>query len=275
VAEPDAYLVMHPPRRSQYRHPRRQRLSGVIVVHTAENSPDTVATDGGAEAVARFIAGRSDVGSYHDLADSDSWLHLVRWDDEAFHDGTGSNPHSLSVSGATRADYWPWAPPEWRLRCITNMALAARAQAAHVLERTGIVVPARRITREQSEARVPGFISHAERDPKRRTDPGFRDDEWALFLTVYGYPEGDEMATAAVLSAMDLVDRTYRTERSANRVRTARREGKAVPATHERQDAPDYPGLLHYTNALVAAPDAEAAVPIWLELVGNLRKEAP
>lgn len=179
-----AYLIDHPPVRSQYRKPRRQKPSGIVVLHTAESTPDYVAFDGGAEAVARFIQSRTTPGSYHDLVDSDSILPVVPYGYEAFHDATGSNPHSLSISIATRADTWPLAPKQWRERAVENAARAAVRQAAWVKAQTGIVIPARRITRDESERKVPGFISHAQRDPTRRTDPG-AEFPWSDFLDLY------------------------------------------------------------------------------------------
>lgn len=179
-----AYLVDNPPVRSQYRSPRRADPSGVVVAHTAENTPDFVAFDGGAEAVAKFIRTRTDPGSYHDLVDSDSAINLVEYDDEAFHDGTGSNPHSYGVSGATRADVWPLAPQAWRDGCIYQMAAAAARYAVWLRARSGIIIPARRITRTESDNRVPGFISHEERDPGRRSDPGAQ-FPWAQFLATF------------------------------------------------------------------------------------------
>lgn len=179
-----AYLDDNPPASKQYRRPRRADPSGVIVVHTAENTPDEVATDGGAEAVARFIRTRSDPGSYHDLVDSDSCVHLVEYDCEAFHDATGSNPHSYGVSVATRADLWSLAPATWRDGAVRQAAAAAARYASWLRGRRGIVIPARRITRSESELRMPGFISHAERDPKRRSDPG-AEFPWNAFLSEF------------------------------------------------------------------------------------------
>jgi hypothetical protein len=202
-----AWLDDHPPARSQFRRPRRADPSGVQVVHTAESTPDFVAFDGGAEAVAKFIQGRSDPGSYHDIADSDSCINLVGYDAEAFHDGTGSNPHSYGVSAATRADVWPLAPQAWRDGCIYQMAAASARYATWLRNRYGIVTPARRITRAESDARVPGFISHAERDPARRTDPG-RAFPWDQFLNTFAQlidsPTKDwfDMATQADLEAV-------------------------------------------------------------------------
>lgn len=194
--EPEAWLVTHPPARSQYRHPRRAEPSGVIAMHTAENTPDTVAFDGGAEAVANFIRNRDTPGSYCDLVDSDSCMHLVRYMDEAFHDGTGTNPHSYGLSIATRADVWPLAPQAWRDGAIEQAAQAAGRYARWLHDRSGIVIPPGRITADQARARTPGFVTHAALDPTRRSDPG-RDFPWDQFLARYTeIMEDDDMPTA-------------------------------------------------------------------------------
>jgi hypothetical protein len=179
-----AWLDTNRPARSQFRRPRREAPSGVVVVHTAENAPDFVAFDGGAEAVANFVRTRSDVGSYHDLVDSDSALQLVAYDCEAYHDGTGSNRHSYGLSVATRADVWPLAPKAWRDGAILQAAMAAARYARWLKDTRGITIPARRINRAQSEMRRPGFLSHAERDPARRTDPG-AGFPWVQFLDTF------------------------------------------------------------------------------------------
>lgn len=179
-----AYLIDNPPRIRQFRLPRRATPSGVVVVHTAESFPDETGPDAGAENVARFIRDRTNFGSYHDLADSDSLINLVPYDAEAFHDGTGSNPHSYGLSAATQAAKWPNLSPEWTDATVRNMARGAARYARWIKREHGITIPARRITRAQSEARVPGFISHGERDPGRRTDPG-RFFPWEKFLTYY------------------------------------------------------------------------------------------
>ena len=202
-----AYLDDHPPERSQFRDPRREPVSGVVVVHTAENTPDVVATDGGAEAVARFIQSRDTPGSYHDLVDSDSCIALVRWDCEAYHDATGSNRHSYGVSVATTAAWWPLAPKEWRDGAVEQAAAAAARYARWVRTTRGITIPARRINRAQSEARMPGFISHAERDPARRSDPG-AEFPWDQFLNAYarhmGMTEEDDMSQETVAEGVEL-----------------------------------------------------------------------
>ncbi|MFV0496081.1 hypothetical protein [Mycobacterium sp.] len=166
----------------QYRSPRRETVSGGIVVHTSENTPDYVAFDGGAEAVARFIATRKNYGSYHDLTDSDSCITLVNYDDEAFHVARDKvNHYSLSLSIATRADVWPLAPKAWQNGAIEQAAQAATRQAKWVETTTGITVPAKRITATEFRARRPGFCAHGDLDPGRRHDPGDK-FPWDQFL---------------------------------------------------------------------------------------------
>jgi N-acetyl-anhydromuramyl-L-alanine amidase AmpD len=71
------------------------------------------------------------------------------------------------------------------------MALASARYARWLYAQRGITIPARIITRTQSENRVPGFISHAKRDPDRRTDPGAT-FPWNQFLGDFaGIMSGD------------------------------------------------------------------------------------
>jgi hypothetical protein len=179
-----AWLDDHPPVRTQFRDPRRQKPSGVIVVHTAENLMDKVGPDTGAEAVANFIRVRDTPGSYHELVDSDSTVGLVRWDCEAFHDGTGTNPHSFGLSFACSAADWPGMSAAKRERFILRGARRAADYAGWIRKRQGVIIPAARITRDESSNRVPGFFSHAQRDPQRRTDPG-QGFPWSMFLDAY------------------------------------------------------------------------------------------
>ena len=178
------YLLTHPPARPQFYPTRRATPRPVTVIHTAENTPDVVATDGGAEAVARYISIRDTPGSYASIVDSDSTLPLIPFWFTAFHDGTGSNPWSVGLCIATTAAWWPLAPAKWRDGAIRNLAReAAQVSAWHQSEGRG-VVRARLITKAQSDAGESGFISHALRDPARRSDPGAA-FPWALFLAWY------------------------------------------------------------------------------------------
>ena len=115
------YLLDHPPASPQYRDPRRERLSGVVVVHTTEGIMDNVGPDTGAENVAAFIARRSDPGSYHVLCDSDSDIDLI-WDGaESFQVAVnGHNRHAWGICAATSVHLW-FTDPEWDKKTIDRM----------------------------------------------------------------------------------------------------------------------------------------------------------
>jgi hypothetical protein len=150
------------------------------------------------EAVSRFIRGRDNAGSYHWLVDAEQRRLLVEMSDEAFHDGTGSNPWSLGISAAVYAADWPTMSAGTRAAVVDQLARAAVECAVYVRRETGVLVPARRITVGESDQGVPGFIAHAQRDPARRSDPGI------------GFPWEQFLARFAVLASteFDLTDRT-------------------------------------------------------------------
>lgn len=197
-----AWLDDNPnPYKKQQHIGRREEVSGVFVVHAAENTPDFVAFDGGAEAVRDFIGSRKDYGSYHHLADSDSRVQMVEWWNEAFHDATDhGNWHEIGGSIATRADVWPLAPKEWRDGAIDNLAEGFADAARWLKNERGIIVPARLISRAESQARIPGFISHMRRDPKRRSDPWPEAslDLWSQLFDRYEYHAADVLGISTV-----------------------------------------------------------------------------
>lgn len=177
------YLRTNPPARAQYRSPRRARPTGCVVVHTAESALDLIGPDSGAENVAAFIRRRTDPGSYHDLVDSDSAIQLVRYEDEAFQDGTGSNPWALSLSFALRGTDWPRLTTARRDAYLEQGAVAVARQQQWLRAHGYPTSPLRRIDRPQSERGVAGYIGHGERDPGRRTDPGTA-FPWVRFFQV-------------------------------------------------------------------------------------------
>lgn len=196
-----AYLIEHPPAQRQFRE-RGTKPTGLIVVHTSEGAPDWVGPDTGAEGLARFIQTRGDFGSYHLGVDSDSIILLVPFHLQAYGDRTGSNPIAIHVSAATQAARWGAASEEWRRETVRNMAEAS-ARAAKWLEREhGITVPAKRITKAQSDAGQAGFISHGERDPGRRSDPG-AGFPWDLFLREFADAMTPERPTANITEALN------------------------------------------------------------------------
>ena len=196
-----AYLIDHPPAQRQFRE-RGTDPSGVIVVHTSEGAPDWVGPDTGAEGLARFIQTRGDFGSYHEGVDSDSIMLLVPFHLQAYGDGTGSNPHAIHISAATQAARWAAAPEEWRRETVKNMAEAAARAARWLKAEHGITVPARRITKAQSDRREPGFIAHGDRDPGRRSDPG-AGFPWDLFLREFADAMRPDAPTPNITEALE------------------------------------------------------------------------
>ena len=221
-----AYLDDHPPARAQFRQ-RYATPTGLIVVHTAESALDAIGEDTGAEGVAAFIARRSDPGSYHRLVDSDSIVPLVRFEMAAYGDGTGSNEFAIHLSFACRAADWPGMDPARREAYLVNGARAAREADAWLERVHGISVPARRVTRPQSDQGAAGFISHGERDPGRRTDPG-PGFPWDRFLTLYASEE-DDMTPEQIEQLNRIEQNTERALRIADR-QNAQRKAQAKRA---------------------------------------------
>lgn len=173
VVAPGIYLEENRPARSQFRAKRRSPIRSVIVVHTAESGTDFVGVDQKAENVARFIRDRKDPGSYHLIGDADSIIQLVRFDAEAYQDGTGSNRWAIGISLAVNAADWPKMTAARRLQFVDTAAQMA-AIAARWLQSQGLPAPhAVQLSRADSDRPdACGFISHGRRDPTRRSDPG-------------------------------------------------------------------------------------------------------
>ncbi len=210
-----AYLDDHPPARTQFRQ-RYATPTGLIVMHTAESALDVIGEDTGAEGVADFIRRRTDPGSYHRLVDSDSIVPLVRFEMAAYGDGTGSNEFAIHLSFACRAADWPHMSAERREAFLVNGARAAREAAAWLREHHGIDVPAIRVTRAQSDQGAAGFISHGERDPGRRTDPG-PGFPWDRFLTLYA--QEDDMTDDDRELLRQIAEDTKALRRTTSKVR--------------------------------------------------------
>ena len=157
-------------KKGQYYPSRSKDIQG-IVVHTAE---------GGTKAVniARYLSTTDRTASAHVVIDDKEIVDLVPDDYTAFH-CRGSNSKSLGLEIAYFASKWG-EDPEYEESCI---ALSASwcAEKAKLYN-----IPMERVTFEEWEAGKKGFISHAECDPSRRTDPGANFD-WDKF---FGYMKG-------------------------------------------------------------------------------------
>lgn len=133
---------------------------------------DTVGVDTGTDTLAEFIRNRTTAGSYHDIADSDSNLHLIEHRHGAYHDGTGSNNWALSISFVCRTADWDRMSPERRRGFLHQGALAFARQQDYRRRVGAPLTELRLITKAQSDRGESGFTYHGFRDPGRRTDPG-------------------------------------------------------------------------------------------------------
>lgn len=200
------YLQDNPnPNAAQFGWPRN-RVSGVIGVHTAENNTCFNGPDRGDLDVAEFVSRRSDFGSYHSAADVDSWRRWVHPSYAAWADTT-NNAHAMSVSAAVRANDWLAMAVDRRRAVVINLATAA-ADLALVAVRDGLlgaVPPARRISAAEAIAGTrPGFYGHGETNPGTRYDPG-KDFDWDLFLATYAAAVGGNVVPTGGTTARELL----------------------------------------------------------------------
>ena len=170
----------HATRRSDGRrfhgHSVRRNKVRVIVVHTAENLPDISGEDMGAENVARFLSTTDRAASYHTVVDADSTVRLLPTSYTAFGVRSFNSP-ALHLSFATRAAEWATLPQDRVNAAIRNGAIEAKRWV------DDFDIPTVRINVTEAHSGHTGFVSHAQMDPTRRSDPG-ADFPWDLFMTL-------------------------------------------------------------------------------------------
>lgn len=177
------YLYTHPNKHAPIRsngirfwgYPVRNGLPAIIVVHTAENRPDYVPPDTGAESVARYFSRTERPASAHVVTDSDSVIPLIPDTAVAFH-VRGYNTPGWGIEIATQAASWN-ALPNWHKEALLRNAARVCAETA---SKWGIPVAYR--TKAQIDSGLPGFTGHTDLDPSRRRDPGFDDEAWDQFI---------------------------------------------------------------------------------------------
>lgn len=152
-------------KKGQYYPTRSKKIQG-IVVHTAEGGKKAIN-------IAKYLSTTDRTASAHVVIDDKEIVDLVPDDFTAFH-CRGSNSKSLGLEMAYFAHKWG-EDAEFEEACI---ALSASwcAEKAKLYD-----IPMKRVTLEEWEAGEKGFISHAECDPTRRTDPGPNFD-WDKFF---------------------------------------------------------------------------------------------
>lgn len=159
------YLLDNPPRSPQYRSPRRDRVSGLVIVHNSGGAR----TD--ALNLARFIENRGDPGSYHELGNhADDWVVMLPDDVEAFGTTAGDNRWGWHVClTGSDGSFVPTDPAT--VRGIDQAA----ARAAAFWRRQAITPRLDRFLTytEAHDQRQPGLVHHG------TLQPGDRSDAWA------------------------------------------------------------------------------------------------
>lgn len=189
------YLYEHPnpnaPVRSNgirfHGYPTRINRVRIIGVHTAENTPDEIGIDGGAEAVASYQSRVVRPSSYHEIGDSDSFVYMLPPAATAF-GAKNANSDGWHWSFGTKAALWNRMSPDWRNNALRIAAARCRLRALQ------FGVPLRRISRQTWLSGGWGFIAHGDIDPDRRSDPGAT-FPWAQFITLVKNPEPDKEPT--------------------------------------------------------------------------------
>lgn len=281
----EAYLRTHKGvHKTQYRAGRRAKPTGAIVLHTFQ-SPLTMTAHRGAE----IIRGSKRSASYHRLGDlAGNEVQLVRYADEAWHDGTGSNRWSIGISLMMMAESWPTLTEGQRRAMVNVMASMAVDAAEWLKSEHGITVPARRLSRASSNAGFPGFISHGDRDPARRSDPG-AGFPWHTFLSTFEALRGDKPPPTKGPTMPTTITLPGSRDATIRRIQTAAglvgddvdgdpyvKTAEAVEALAADRDkyrdmAHEYDGRIKGLQAAVAAKDEKLA-DIAMDLEGVERE---
>jgi len=153
-------------KKGHYYSTRSKAIQG-IVVHTAE---------GGTQAsnIAQYLSTTDRTASAHVVIDDKEIVDLVPDDYTAFH-CRGQNSKSLGLEIAYFADKWGDDP-------VYEEAVIALS-ASWCAEKSELYdIPMEKVSKKEWDAGKKGFISHAECDPDRRTDPGENFD-WEKFFS--------------------------------------------------------------------------------------------
>ena len=152
--------------KGQYYSTRSKEIQG-IVVHTAEGGKKAVN-------IAKYLSTTPRTASAHVVIDDNEIVELVPDDFTAFH-CRGSNSKSLGLEIAYFAAKWGEDPVYEE--AVIALSASWCAQKAEMYN-----IPMERVTIDEWNAGKKGFISHAECDPGRRTDPG-KNFDWDKFFS--------------------------------------------------------------------------------------------
>jgi hypothetical protein len=166
------YLLDHPnPNTPQFRTPRRERASGVVVVHTDEAPQQP----GGSLGTAQFIARRTDYGSYHTIVDSTTTTRLappITHEVWGAAQPYGTNSHALHLSFRGQRHRWG-QDPGYDDAAIKRAGVEI-AGWLRTLFAGDAAKYVRWLTVDDVVARRAGLVEHGTIQPGDRVDPWVR-----------------------------------------------------------------------------------------------------
>jgi N-acetyl-anhydromuramyl-L-alanine amidase AmpD len=167
VSKTGYYLIDHDTSKVRKFYTSRKKSIQVIVLHTAENLPDTDGIDSGAENVSRYGASTDRQVSWHVTVDSDSTIRNLPDGYTAFH-VQGYNGISLGLEIATQAHRWKSTKDRtsWERKVLARTAEVVKDWAEEHS------IPLKRLSKSEVDRGIRGIVSHSALDSSRRSDPG-------------------------------------------------------------------------------------------------------
>lgn len=169
------------PHGPHYYTARKEPLLAVVMHVTAGlQDQDYSGADLSAEKTARYAATTDRPVSWHSGSDADSHFQLLPDNYTAFQ-CQGYNSCTLGHEISKRDVTWGDEPKRWVEDTLLQAANSLRRVSAHGIPFVRATKADLDKARKAKNPKPVGFVTHAELDPKRRSDPG-ADFPWARFF---------------------------------------------------------------------------------------------
>lgn len=198
------YLLAHRNPNGDHFYPTRNRRLKAIIIHCTAGleDKDLIGPDNSAENTARYAATTDRQVSWQSGSDTDTFVQLLPYSYTAFQ-CVGYNSSTAGHEISKLDMVWSDEKPEWVQRTIKMAALGPDGVSG--LRKLALEngIPFRRATKAELDHAIAtdgppvGFVTHAELDPDRRTDPG-RDFPWSMFLGFLHTTKEDDLSAEDV-----------------------------------------------------------------------------